>query len=284
RSQGVATFVGAIMVSELCAPGIGGILADRLGERSVFAIGAGIMLLSALVGSSVLTRRVVPDRRRAPRSQDLTLHAIRNPRFITLLLTAAIPAKFALTAFMFYIVPVGLASLDIPKAEIGRVAMLYAIPSVLAASLFARLADRMGCAGLMVGVGSMISGAGFLPLLFWPSETAIVIGVLALGLGHAMSISPQLALVTEICSEEISRSGGGGVLGIYRLVERIGAALGPVVAGALVAQLGPLEAAGMLGMISFVSGVTFSVAFLVVGVHPEKNLFSEDLTQKENPA
>ena len=46
RAAGFAVFVGAIMVSELCAPGIGGILADRLGPRAVFAIGAVIMALA----------------------------------------------------------------------------------------------------------------------------------------------------------------------------------------------------------------------------------------------
>lgn len=274
RAGGIAAFVGAIMVSELCAPGIGGILSDRLGERAVFAIGAGVMLLAAAIGTTILTGKpALLAASVTPVSGRLRFTAMRNPRFVVLLLAAAIPAKFALTAFMFYIVPVGLASLDISKAEIGRVAMLYAIPSIVAASVFARFADRFGWSGLMVGLGGMIGGAGFLPLLFWPNEMAVVIGVVALGLGQAMSISPQLSLVTQTCSAEIKEGGAGGVLGTYRLVERIGAALGPIVAGALTAQLGPLEAAGVLGMMTFACAVLFSVAFLVLGVRVEDEAY-----------
>lgn len=271
RAQGVATFVGAIMVSELCAPGIGGILADRIGERSVFAVGAAVMAGAAFVGASVMTAR----RGAAPVAATGAggmFAAVRDPRFAILMLTAAVPAKLALTAFMFYLVPVGLAALGNSQAEIGRIAMLYAVPSVVAAALFARLADRMGCNGLMVGLGGMITGAGFLPILFWPDERALVVGIVALGLGQAMSISPQLAMATQIRGDAVARHGAGSVLGVYRLIERLGAASGPLVAGILTALFGPMEAAGVLGAAIFVSAVAFSVAFLVLGTRPEEEL------------
>lgn len=272
RAQGAATFVGAIMVSELCAPGIGGILADRIGERPVFAVGAAIMVLAALVGVSALAgcgsgAAPPPAGARPP-----LLAAMREPRFVLLMLTAAVPAKLALTAFLFYLVPVGLGALGNSQAEIGRIAMLYAVPSVAAGALLARLADRTGCHGLMVGLGGSITGAGFLPVLFWPDERAMVIGVVALGLGQAMSISPQLAMATRICAEAVARHGAGSVLGVYRLIERLGAAAGPLIAGGLTAAFGPMEAAGLLGAAVFASAVAFSAAFLVLGVRPEDEI------------
>lgn len=272
RARGVASFVSAIMVAELCAPGIGGILADRIGERSVFAVGAAIMVLAAGIGASVMSDQ---PRAAAPGPAPVApgfFASIRNLRFAILMLTAAVPAKLALTAFMFYLVPVGLAELGKSQAEIGRYAMLYAVPSILAAQLFARLADRLDCNGLMVGLGGMIAGAGFLPIVFWPDERALLVGIVALGLGQAMSIAPQLALVTQICSDQVARHGAGVVLGPFRLIERLGAALGPIVAGSLTALFGPLESAGILGTVIFVSAVAFSVSFLVLGVRPEEHL------------
>lgn len=273
RSRGLATFIGAIMVAELCAPGIGGILADRLGERPVFALGAGVMLLAAITGASLLTNKPTPPAPLSTVTGWIGPEIFRNIRLLIFMLTAAIPAKFALTAFMFYIVPVCLHSLDISITEIGRIAMLYAVPSLLAAPVIARIAERMHWHGVMVGLGGIISGAGFLPLLFWPSEEAVVIGVLALGFGQAMSISPQLALLNQICEDEIAQRGANGVIGTYRLIERFGAALGPLVAGTLTALLGPIEAASVLGMLVFICAILFSVSFLALGVRPEQDIF-----------
>eukprot|EP01032_Pedospumella_encystans_P012647 gene12647-14619_t len=45
RGKGMALFVGAIMVAEICAPAVGGILADRIGYRMVFLLGAAVALL-----------------------------------------------------------------------------------------------------------------------------------------------------------------------------------------------------------------------------------------------
>jgi hypothetical protein len=47
--------------------------------------------------------------------------AFGNGRFATLLIFAAFPAKFLLTGFLFYLVPVLLAGLDSPEGDIGRV-------------------------------------------------------------------------------------------------------------------------------------------------------------------
>lgn len=270
RARGVASFVGAIMVAELCAPGIGGILADRVGPRPVFAIGAGITVLAALLAAMVLDRAAEPPA--AAPSVRSGGGAWRNARFIILLLTAAIPAKFALTAFLFYLVPVGLAEQGASQSEIGRIAMLYGLPSLAAAPLFARLADRHGCHGLLVGLGGMLTGAGFLPLLFWPGTSAMTLGVVALGLGQAMSISPQLTMATRICEVEIARSGASGVLGLYRFVERLGSAAGPLAAGLLTAIMGVTEAAGVLALVAFGGAVLFSLGFLVLGQQPEAGL------------
>ena len=50
--------------------------------------------------------------------------------------------------------------------------------------------------------------------------------VVALALGHAVSISPQIALVPEICHDEIAKLGQTTVLGLLRTFERAGSVVG----------------------------------------------------------
>lgn len=272
RVQGLAVFVGAIMVAELCAPGIGGMLADHIGERAVFAIGAGVMLLSAALGATVLSNTACSAGKSAE-TLGAGMALLRNLRFAILITTAAIPAKFALTAFLFYLVPVSLSSFAANYGEIGRVAMLYAIPSLLAAAWISRIAERMRMDGLLVALGGIVAGAGLIPMLFWPGPETVAIGVLALGLGHALSISSQLSLVSLVCEKEMALHGASSVFGFFRFVERLGAALGPLAAGILTAFFGPIETAGILGVFSFSCAIIFAVLFLVLGARPEIDFF-----------
>jgi predicted MFS family arabinose efflux permease len=196
---------------------------------------------------------------------------LRNPRFVTLLVFAAIPAKLLLTGFLFFLVPMVLTDLGASQAEIGRIVMAYGIPSLVLTPVFAAIVDRLKCHGFMVGLGGIIAGAGMLPVLFTADIGAVLVGVAGLGVGQAMSISPQIALVGQVCSDEIAQHGHMPVLGLFRLVERIGAALGSIIAAALVAALGSsVEAMAILGAISVVCAVIFSVTFLVLGVKPEE--------------
>ncbi len=269
RARGIANFVGAIMVSEVCAPAIGGILADRVGYQPVFALGAAVAIVSGVIGHFLLRRH---ERRRPKPAEEVRESffnwgpALRNPRFVVLLIFAAIPAKMLLTGFLFYLVPVVLTGFGATQAEIGRIVMAYGVPSLLLTPVFAALVDRFKCHGLMVGLGGIVAGAGMLPVLFRADSMSVLIGVAGLGIGQAMSISPQLAMVSQICQDEIAQHGQTSILGLFRFVERLGAASGSLVAAALVgALLGPVEAMAALGALSIGCAVVFSVIFLVFG-------------------
>jgi MFS family permease len=274
RAKGISTFVGAIMVSEVCAPAIGGILADRIGPHPVFAIGAVVAIVVACLGRSILQKH---ERRRAVTEEDAPkllniIVGLHNVRFVALLLFAAVPAKMMLTGFLFYLVPLVLTSLGSSQAEIGRIVIAYGIPGLLLMPLFASLADRFSVHGLMVGLGGIVAGLGMLPILFYPDEKMVLVGVAGLGIGQAMSIAPQIALIEQVCEKEVAAFGEASVLGLFRLVERTGAALGSLVAGALLASFGPVDAMGVLGAASAVSAVVFSIVFLALGVRPEEPL------------
>jgi len=76
----------------------------------------------------------------------------------------------------------------------------------------------------------------------------------------------------------VIRFGHAPVLGLYRLVERLGGALGPFVAGGLVGLFGYANTMAVLGAGAAMAAVLFSIAFLLIGVvdHPDDRVDDAD--------
>src|SRR6185436_20012754 len=92
--------------------------------------------------------------------------------------------------------------------------------------------------------------------------------VFLLGLGQALSIAAQSALVAEHCQEEIKIYGHDAVYGVYRLLERLGNALGPLLASLLVVFWGYKGAfVGISGLVLF-CGIAFMILSRSLEPHP----------------
>lgn len=271
RAKGMALFVGAIMVAEICAPAVGGILADRIGYRMVFIVGAVIALAAALIAVYVLDKhkRHAPAPVKieaigdavAPAASAPLRQLATNPRFVALAVLTGIPAKFMYTGFLIFLVPLLLTNLGHSKSEIGRYTMLYGLGCLLLAPLFARLADRYNAYAALVASGGLLTGLGMLSVFNGASAELVMLGIAALGIGQAMSISAQLVLVVRVTQAQTHGSGSGAVLGLFRLLERLGAAAGPVLTGALVASFGPTHAMLWLGAAGVAASLLFALLF-----------------------
>ncbi|MFO1350361.1 MAG: MFS transporter [Gammaproteobacteria bacterium] len=274
RTQGVATFAGGIVAADICGPAIGGILAERIGYSATFAVGAALAIGAALLVLQFIPHYIPhrhhtsvanPPARRAAHFREL----LANPRFLALMLFAAVPAKLLLTGFLFFLTPMLLTQLGSSQSEIGRIAMCYGVASIVFMPLFARLTDRWNAPGLMVGVGCMIAGAGMIPVLFTPTPATVLTAVIGLGAGQALSISSQVTLLTHICKNPIATYGAAPIMGVYRFIERLGSAAGPFVAVAFANAFGYSGAALALGIVGVVGATLFSAAFLILGLAPE---------------
>ncbi|MBL8518053.1 MAG: MFS transporter [Betaproteobacteria bacterium] len=235
RAKGFALFIGAIMVATVCGPSIGGILADNIGYRLSFAVAAVLAALSIAIIALLPVDKV---RTNAKESALPSLREIfgllRNRRFMTLTGLAAIPAKVMLTGVCFYLVPLFIVSIGSTQSMAGRMLMVYAVLMVLIVPLAASAADRGSSRERLVAAGLCISGLGGFLLLSTTSFWVIFGVVFTLGIGQALSIASQSALVADHCHEEIKRFGSDAVYGVYRLLERLGNALGPLLASVLV--------------------------------------------------
>ncbi|HUL56917.1 MAG TPA: MFS transporter [Usitatibacter sp.] len=263
RAQGFALFIGAIMVATVCGPSIGGILADNIGFRLSFAVSA-IMALASLLAilrlPAIEVRTNTSERpSRGPRMREI-LALLLNKRFMTLTGLAAMPAKVLLTGVCFYLVPLYIVSIGNNAAMAGRMLMVYAVMMVLIVPLSANLSDASMRRDRYVSVGLIISGLSGLLLLISDSFLVLFGVVFLLGLGQALSIASQSALVAEHCQEEIRIYGHDAVYGVYRLLERLGNALGPLIASILVIFWGYQGAFIAISGMVLICGIAFTIA------------------------
>eukprot|EP01032_Pedospumella_encystans_P027862 gene27862-31476_t len=87
----------------------------------------------------------------------------------------------------------------------------------------------------------------------------------------SMSISAQLVLVARVTRKEAQHAGNGPIVGLFRLLERLGAAAGPVVTGMLAARYGAAQAMACLGVFALVASLLFSLVFAVAGARDSRS-------------
>jgi len=130
---------------------------------------------------------------------------------------------------------------------------------VVIVPLAASLSDASLRRERYVSLGLIISGLSGLLLLLSDSFLVLFGVVFLLGLGQAMSIAAQSALVSEHCRDEIRIYGNDAVYGVYRLLERLGNALGPLVASLLVVGWGYQGAFVAISLVVLACGIAFTL-------------------------
>jgi MFS family permease len=260
RTRGFALFVGVFMVATICGPPIGGILADNIGYRWSFAVSAAITMISI----AIIMR--LPKHLMSKGGDELAFsfsdfkRLLANKRFMVLAGLAAMPAKIILTGFCFYLIPLYIVSLGKSPAMAGRLLMIYAVTMVLIVPLAARIADLRVRRDRLVALGLCISGLGGLLMLLSGGVWTVFAMVLLLGLGQSLSIAAQGTLVGEFCQDDISQIGEGAVYGAYRLLERTGNVIGPLLASVLLVFLDYNQTFAVISIIVLLSGILFAVA------------------------
>jgi MFS family permease len=259
RARSFSVFIGAIMVATVCGPSIGGILADNIGERLTLVVAA----LLALGSTAAI--RLMPDPTpqrgaaggsRLPRLREFA-SLLFNRRFMAVTGLAAVPAKILLTGMCFYLVPLFLLSIDSTQSVAGRVLMTYGVVMVIVSPLAASFATSRRRMEWFVTSGLLISGAGGLMLLIGTHVIWVFAAVLMVGLGQALSMAAQSALIREHCEQEIAQFGEPAVYGVYRLLERLGNAFGPIIAALLVVAVGYRSSFVVTGAAVLTCGLVF---------------------------
>ncbi|CAH1653187.1 MFS transporter [Chelatococcus asaccharovorans] len=265
RASGMAMFIGAILVAGLCGPPIGGILADRLGIRATFVI-AGLVAGASLVLALIAMPRARRGEHTAvPKGPTIRWRdfgpILASPPLACLFFLCALPAKIILVAYCFFLVPLHMQALGAGQAATGRLLMVYPIAMVILVPVFAALASRFNQRAPFVALGGIVAGLSGLSVLISAEEPLVLALMLGLfGIGQAISIAPQSALVGEFGRALAGDISDSSLYGIFRLVERTGNALGPACAGFLLGRYGFTSAVIVIGLgMAFASAVFVAV-------------------------
>lgn len=266
RARNVAIFVAVIMSATMCGTAIGGILADRIGYRPVFWVAAALAIAAGVMAQRILTHEMGPTAVAPGTSTggvDTIRTVLRNAPFVVFLLCVAIPANVLVAAFLWYIVPLYLSDLGATTAEIGRVLMIYYLVVFAGGQLASRFVDQFGGLAWVVGLGSLLSGAGLVAFYDWHSIWAVVLAVIIMAVSHALIKAPQFALTLEICEREIALVGRTTVLNFLRVAERVGMMLGLLFSAFLIEVYGFRATIGITGTMVCGAAMLFLLFYLM---------------------
>jgi MFS family permease/HAMP domain-containing protein len=262
RNRSLGLFTAAMYSGIFAGTALGGVLADRLGQSSVFAISAGLVLLSG-----ILTFRLLPAVQResaAVTPDPIRLlppiwQPLRSLRFAALVFGIAIPANILLQAFLSFLVALQLDALGASAADIGRILMVYFLAIALVGPAAPRLFEGRLKPAFVGLFGAIISALSLCAVIFWPAQWSMLIAVIGVGLGHGLIRDPQVSFAMEIAERELSHLGSNTVLGSLRTLERLGSIAGLISIALITSYTGyTISTALMAGMV-FIGAIGFGV-------------------------
>ncbi len=261
RAKGIGVFIAVIIGGTFAGTALGGILADRLGYDVVFMISLGLVMLAGVLGLRVMRQRTPMKGDGAePFSMRDIVVVLKQPSLVLLMAGVTIPMNVLMAAFLWYLVPLTMASVGSSASEIARALMVYYLVILLGGPLVTKVAERRVGNWVLVGVGSVVSGAVLLLPALSPSALTVSLAVLVAGIGHAAVRGPQIALALDIADTEFPEGGRGPILGAMRSLERLGSLAGLLFAAMLAARFDLTVAIGAIGVAGAVAGLIYLVA------------------------
>jgi predicted MFS family arabinose efflux permease len=235
RTRAMAMFLATFFAGSLSGAAIGGILVDRLGYRTTFILSALLSAAAVLFAMRFLNY----DRSTSAAKKGLEFvdfkSLLGNKHFVAITFLAAIPSKIALTEFLYFSITLYLKLLGHNQSVTGRVMMGYGLAMILLAPVVAVLADRLEQRWRFIMVGGYAAAIAMAAPYFFDDMLGIVLSVTFLGIAHAVGVSSQLTLIGDRCDQIVRQVGQATTVGIFRMVERAGNVLGPIVLGGLIA-------------------------------------------------
>lgn len=222
-----SVFLALIFSGTFCGSIIGGVVASRFGYPVSILLGALFLVVAGAIGRTWSSEPGIDLESLPDEGARVASATADKARLAALFVGFAMPLSAVTAAFVWYYVPVTLDALGLRTADIARVVMLYYLAAILLGplvGLFGREVRRL--------VPIAISGAGLAgsALLFFKVQDSFVsttFAVLVVGVAHSLLRLPILALT-------LSYSGSSTrPISALRILERLGALAGLVVAMAL---------------------------------------------------
>lgn len=248
RTQAGGAIVFGFQAGMIGGMAIGSLLVSYLGASGVFALGAMLACMTALYGLMVLPTRVSGGEISA--SMHSAWHdmwrMLRDSSFARSIFLVGMPAKAVLTGVMLFAMPLLLAQQGYAKEDIGQITMIYAGAVILASHFASIRTDKTSNTESILFQGTTMTALGLfliagVSLISWSASPVtgtimILTGVILVGFAHGCINAP---IVTHIVQTKIAGDvGTTNAAAAYRLMERLGHIVGPLIVGQLFLYFG----------------------------------------------
>lgn len=252
KTQAGSAIVFGFQAGMIAGMAIGSLLVTYIDAVGVFQLGTGLAFVTMVYASAVLPtvqKQAVSPAKPGTAFMDVVRMLGSGP-FLKSMFLIGVPAKAVLTGVVLFALPMLLTKQGFAREDIGQFTMVYAGAVIIASTLVAGYADRsrqteriLVAGGVLTAVGlvivslvglDMFSGRDVHPA--WITGL-IVIGVCVIGMAHGFINAPVVTHVAE--SRIAAELGVANVASTYRLIERFGHMLGPVLMGQVFVYFGP---------------------------------------------
>ena len=152
------------------------------------------------------------------------------------------------------LLPLFFAAGGLSIAQIGLLAGIYPGVWGIAQLFTGALSDRLGRKGMIVA-GMLLQGTAIIALPFLHDFALWAVAMVLLGMGTALVYPTLLAAISDVAHPEWRAS----AVGVYRLWRDSGYAIGALLAGVLADLFGVPWAIGVIGVLTFLSGVVVKI-------------------------
>ena len=266
RTRGISNVVAGIFSGIICGNGMGALIAERLGYRYVFLIGA-VIMAAGLVFVLLFMRPAfhLPSASPATKAGRLQiLRLLTDPQALLLFACSLLPYSIGMVGLLYYVTPLYVKGLGTSQSNIGRVIMVFGLCMIFLAPRVSLLADRLRDKRFLVIGGGILAGCSLLLFHFYGSFWIVPGAVFLFGLSVGISGASRNVIMLNIpVSKEL---GASQVMGVYRSIDKLGQALGAMVPATLMTFL------DMRGAMLVMGGIYLLLTlFLTIGLkhHPD---------------
>lgn len=240
RGRNMTGLIAGLFGGHMAGAAVGAMLMEQLGFRSVFVVGAAMLILPCS-GVLVLMRPYMARMPRAPVQDRIappararlaaTLKLLATRDFGLLLLGSVIPFSIAQVGLLSFALPLYLEAQGSASSSVGRVLMIYGVCVIYVGPLMGRLADRFSVKKHWIVAGGVVGSLGLLGLYFDSGLMAAALAVLTLALASCCTGAAQTPYMLAL--SDVQNYGVAGATSVLRAADKLGQMAGPLVVGAL---------------------------------------------------
>ena len=238
RGRNMTGLIAGLFAGHMAGAAVGAMLMEQLGFRSVFVVGAAMLVLPC-VGVLVLmrpymTRAAACVERVAPPARvrlAATLRLLATRDFGLLLLGSVIPFSIAQVGLLSFALPLYLEAQGAASSSVGRVLMIYGICVIYVGPFMGRLADRFAVKKHWIVAGGVVGSLGLVSLYFDSGLPAAALAVLMLALASCCAGAAQTPYMLAL--SDVQDYGVAGATSVLRAADKLGQMAGPLVVGVL---------------------------------------------------